>query len=490
MKMEQLENKREYYSQAERLANSQSLEEANAISQDYKYGFRDDVEAVFKTERGLNEDIVRQISKAKNEPEWMTEFRLKAYKTFMSMPFPTWGPDLSKVDFNSFYYYFNPAEKRGVETWDDVPQKIKDTFQKLGIPEAEQKYLAGVSTQYESEVVYNKIHDELREKGVIFLDTDTGLKEHPELFKKYFSKLVPIADNKLAALNSACWSGGSFIYVPKGVKLDQPLQSYFRINSEQMGQFERTLIIVDDDADLHYIEGCTAPKYSTDALHSGVIEIFVGKRARCRYTTIQNWSDNVLNLVTQRSIVDEDGSMEWVDGNIGARTTMKYPACYLKGEGAKGTVISVAVAGEGQTQDNGARMIHMAPNTSSSIISKSVSRNGGNATYRGTVDHAKNAHNSKTHVECDTLILDEKSKSDTIPANRIHNGSSELSHEATVSKVSEEQLFYLQSRGISEEKATEMIIMGFIEPFTRELPMEYAIELNQLMKLDMSASQG
>ena len=481
---------RERYSQAKRLAESQSLEEANAISQEYKYGFRDEVEAVFKTERGLSEAVVRQISAAKNEPEWMLEFRLKALEQFNRMPFPSWGPDLSVVDFNSFYYYFNPAERRGVESWDEVPDKIKDTFEKLGIPEAERKYLAGVSTQYESEVVYNKIHDELKEKGVIFLDTDSGLREHEELFRQYFGKLVPPADNKLAALNSACWSGGSFIYVPKGVKLDQPLQSYFRINSEQMGQFERTLIIVDDEADLHYIEGCTAPKYSTDSLHSGVIEIFVGKKARCRYTTIQNWSDNVLNLVTQRSIVDDYGSMEWVDGNIGARTTMKYPACYLKGEGAQGTVISVAVANEGQHQDSGARMIHMGKNTTSSIISKSISRNGGNATYRGTVDHGPQATGAKTHVECDTLIIDEKSKSDTIPTNRIRNGSSTLEHEATVSKVSEEQLFYLMSRGISEEKATEMIVMGFIEPFTRELPMEYAVELNQLMKLDMSASQG
>ncbi|MDO5733116.1 MAG: Fe-S cluster assembly protein SufB [Eubacteriales bacterium] len=477
-------------SQAERLAQSKSLEEAQAITTEYRYDFVDEVEAVFKTDRGLSADIVRQISEAKGEDAWMRDFRLKAYETFMAMPYPSWGPDLSKIDWNSFYYYFNPAEERSVESWDDVPEKIKETFNKLGIPEAEQQYLAGVSTQYESEVVYSKIHEELEEKGVIFTDTDTGLKRYPELFKKYFSKLVPPGDNLIAALNSACWSGGSFIYVPKGVKLDQPLQSYFRINSERMGQFERTLIIVDEGADLHYIEGCTAPRYSSDALHSGVIEIFVGKNARCRYTTIQNWSDNVLNLVTQRSIVEEGGQMEWVDGNIGARTTMKYPACYLKGAGARGTVISVAVAGEGQCQDSGARMIHLGPNTSSSIISKSLSRNGGNTTYRGTVDIGKNAVNAKTRVECDTLILDPLSKSDTIPSNRVHNGSSQLEHEATVSKVSEEQLFYLMSRGISEEKAMEMIVMGFIEPFTRELPMEYAIELNQLMKLDMSASQG
>jgi FeS assembly protein SufB len=458
-------------------------------SEEYQYGFNDGDVGVLKFEKGISEDIVRKISQIKEEPSWMTEFRVAAYQKFIEMPLPTWGADLSKIDFADMYYYLKPSD-RVTNDWDDVPEKIKNTFDRLGLPEAEQKYLAGVATQYESEMVYHNIHQELAEKGVIFCDPETAIKEHPELFRKYFSKLVALDDNKLAALNSAVWSGGSFIYVPPGVKIDQPLQSYFRINAENMGQFERTLIIVDEGADLHYVEGCTAPNYSTDALHAAVVEIFVEKNARCRYTTIQNWSDNVYNLVTKRAICETGASMEWIDGNIGAGTTMKYPACVLKGDYSSGTTISIAVAGQNQHQDAGAKMIHLGKHTSSTIISKSLSRNGGNVTYRGIVEHAPAAEFAFSHIECDTIIMDAVSKSDTIPYNNIKNGTSTLEHEAKVSKVSEEQLFYLMSRGLSEEKATEMIVLGFIEPFTRELPMEYAVELNQLLKLEMEGSIG
>ncbi|MGL5041630.1 MAG: Fe-S cluster assembly protein SufB [Culicoidibacterales bacterium] len=458
-------------------------------SEDYQYGFNDGEVGILKLDRGINESIVRQISKIKDEPEWMTDFRVSAYNEFMNSPLPTWGGDLTKINFDEMYYYLKPSE-RSETSWEDVPDKIKDTFNKLGLPEAEQKYLAGVATQYESEMVYHSLHQELADQGVIFCDPETGLREHPELFKKYFSKLIPHTDNKFAALNSAVWSGGSFIYVPKGVKIDQPLQSYFRINSENMGQFERTLIIVDEGADLHYVEGCTAPTYSTDALHAAVVEIFVEKGGRCRYTTIQNWSDNVYNLVTKRAICEEGASMEWIDGNLGAGLTMKYPAVILKGDYSKGTTISIAVAGANQHQDAGAKMIHLGKHTSSSIISKSVSRKGGNVTYRGIVEHGVNADYAHSNIECDTLILDELSKSDTIPYNRIKNGTATLEHEAKVSKVSEEQLFYLMSRGLTEEKATEMIVLGFVEPFTRELPMEYAVELNQLLKMEMEGSIG
>jgi Fe-S cluster assembly protein SufB len=452
-------------------------------TEEYVYGFNDGDVSVFKTDKGINSDIVREISRIKNEPEWMLEYRLKALAKFEEMPLPSWGVDLSNIDFNEYTYYIKPSDKQ-TNTWEEVPSEIKDTFEKLGIPEAERKFLAGVTTQYESEVVYHNMLKEVEEKNVIFLDTDTGLKTHPELFKKYFDTVIPYTDNKFSALNGACWSGGSFIYVPPGVTLDKPLQSYFRINSERMGQFERTLIIVDKGASIHYVEGCTAPIYSKDSLHTGVVEIVVMEGASCRYTTIQNWSTNILNLVTQRAKVEKNGSMEWVDGNIGSSKTMKYPTCVLAGEGAKGTCITIAVAGPGQVLDSGAKMIHLAPNTSSNIISKSVARAGGKVNYRGLVQHLPKALHAKSYVECDTLILDRLSTSDTIPTNYMRNADSIIEHEATVSKISEEQLFYLMSRGLTEKQATEMIVMGFIEPFSRELPMEYAVELNQLIKLD------
>lgn len=456
---------------------------------EYKYGFHDEDVSLYNTGKGLTREVVEEISRIKNEPDWMLEYRLKAFETFEKLENPKWGPDLSEINFDEYTYYIKPSEKQETN-WENVPETIKNTFDKLGIPEAEQKYLAGVHTQYESEMVYGNMLKEVEEKGVIFLDTDTALKECPELFKKYFGTIVPPSDNKYAALNSCVWSGGSFIYVPKGVKLDKPLQSYFRINSEQMGQFERTLIIVDEGADVHYVEGCTAPKYSKDSLHAAVVEIFVHENARCRYSTVQNWSNNILNLVTKRAKVMKDGLMEWIDGNIGSRITMKYPACILAEEGARGMTVSIAVAGEDQIQDAGAKMIHLAPNTSSNIISKSISRNGGAVNYRGTVRHGKNAINAKSKVECDTLILDAISKSDTVPTNIVENNRSIIEHEATVSKVSEEQLFYLMSRGLTKSQATEMIVMGFLEPFTRELPMEYAVELNQLLKLNMEDSIG
>lgn len=456
---------------------------------DYKYGFKNEDVSITSTGKGLNEDVIREISKLKNEPEWMLEFRLKAYKLFKQLPLPSFGPDLSNLDFDSFTYFIRPSEK--VEnSWEKVPEKIKETFDKLGIPEAEQKYLAGVSTQYESEVVYHNMLKEVQDKGVIFLDTDSALKACPELFKKYFNSVVPVGDNKFSALNGAVWSGGSFIYVPKGVHLEKPLQSYFRINNEKSGQFERTLIIVDEGADVHYVEGCTAPTYSKESLHAAVVEIIILKGGKCRYSTVQNWSNNIVNLVTKRALVMENAQMEWIDGNIGSQVNMKYPACILAGRGAKGTCISVAVASHNQYQDAGARMIHLAPDTVSTIISKSIVRNGGVANYRGTVRHTKNAINCRSHVECDTLILDNISRSDTIPTNEVMNDESFIEHEATVSKISEDQLFYLMSRGISEKDATQMIIMGFIEPFSRELPMEYAVELNQLIKMDMEGSVG
>ena len=459
------------------------------FQEDYKYGFKDKDTSIVNTGIGLTEDVVRQISKLKDEPEWMLEFRLKAFRAFQEMPMPSFGPDLSMLNFDS-YTYFTRMANGEAKSWDDVPETVKNTFQKLGIPEAEQKYLAGVSTQYESEVVYHNMLKEVEEKGVIFLSTDMGLKLYPEIFKKYFGTVVPIRDNKFSALNGACWSGGSFVYVPKGVHLEKPLQSYFRINNEKTGQFERTLIIVDEGADVHYVEGCTAPSYSKESLHSGVVEIIVLKNAKCRYSTVQNWSTNIVNLVTQRAICYEGASMDWIDGNVGSGTNMKYPAVILAGEGAKGTCISIAVAGKGQYQDAGSRMIHLASNTSSTIISKSIVKGGGVANYRGTVRHMKNAKNCRSHVECDTLILDEQSFSDTIPNNEVKNNTSYIEHEATVSKISEDQLFYLMSRGISEKDATQMIIMGFIEPFSKELPMEYAVELNQLIKMDMEGSVG
>ena len=461
-----------------------------ASQDDYKYGFHDDnVKTVLETGKGLTEEIVRQISAWKNEPEWMCEFRVKAFHQFEKMEMPNWGPDLSEIDFQDFTYYkkvSNEAER----SWEDVPEEVKNTFEKLGIPEAEKKYLAGVTTQYESEAVYHNMLDEVREKGVLFLDIDSALKEYPDIFKKYFATIVPASDNKLAALNSAVWSGGSFIYVPKGVKLEKPLQSYFRINSESMGQFERSIIIGDDGAECSYVEGCTAPQYSKDSMHAAVVEVFVGKGAKCRYSSVQNWSGNILNLVTKRAKVEEHGTMEWIDGNIGSRISMKYPACILAGEYAHGLCISIAVGSKNQFQDTGAKMIHLAPHTTSSIVSKSVSRNGGVTNFRDWIRFTPKAENSRTKIECDTLILDNKSRSDTIPLNINDCDSATIEHEAKVSKISEEELFYLMSRGLSEAQATEMIVMGFLEPFTRELPMEYAVELNQLMKIDFTNSIG
>ena len=459
------------------------------LSTDYEYGFHDKDVSVFNTGKGLNEEVVRTISKAKKEPEWMLDIRLKAYHSFVEQKNPDWGPDLSHINFDDYIYYIKPSEKEE-HNWDEVPETIRNTFNKLGIPEAEQKYLAGVSTQYESEVVYHNMLEEVQENGVIFLDTDTAVKTCPDLVKDYFGKVVPYTDNKYAALNTAVWSGGVFIYVPPGVHLEKPLQSYFRINTMQMGQFERTLIIVDEGADINYVEGCTAPVYSKDSLHAAVVEIFVKKNAHCRYSTVQNWSSNILNLVTQRAIVSENGHMEWVDGNIGSHINMKYPCTILAEPYSKGTAISIAVGSQGQKQDTGSKMIHLAPHTKGTMISKSVARNGGEVNFRGWVRMNKNADHSKCKVECDTLILDEKSRSDTVPLNILQNETSQIEHEATVSNVDEEQLFYLMSRGLTEEQATEMIVMGFLEPFTRELPMEYAVELNQLLKLDMSNSIG
>lgn len=464
--------------------------EIEALSQqEYQYGFSDERENVYQTNRGLSEEIVREISKQKNEPEWMLNLRLKAYHKFCEMPMPSWGPNLSNLDFDNTIYYVKATDK--VEkSWDDVPEDVKQTFEKLGIPEAEAKYLSGVSTQYDSEVVYENMLKEVEEKGIIFMDTDSALKKYPELFKEYFAKLVPMSDNKFAALNTAVWSGGTFIYIPKNVKLDMPLQAYFRINTKDMGQFERTLIIVDEGADVHYLEGCTAPNYSSDSLHAAVVEIYIKDNAHCRYTTIQNWSNNVYNLVTKRAKVEANGHMEWIDGNLGSGITMKYPCCILNGDSAKGTCISVAFAKDQQILDAGAKMIHLAPHTSSKIISKSIGHNGGEVSYRGIVKHAKNAINAKSSIECDTILMDDKSKSDTIPINIIDNDTSSIAHEATVSKINDEQLFYLMSRGLSEEQAIQMIIMGFIDEFSKELPMEYAMELNQLINLEMEGSIG
>lgn len=456
---------------------------------DYKYGFNTEIKPTIDIGKGLTEEKVRQISKIKNEPEWMTEFRVESYHKFMELKNPKWGPDLSEIDFQDITYYKTYTD--GVKnTWDEVPDKIKETFERLGIPEAERQYLGGVVGQFDSEAAYSATEEELTELGVIFVDADTGLREYPEIFKEYFSTVVPNDDNKYAALNSAVWSGGTFIYVPKGVRVSKPLQSYFRLNAEQQGQFERTLIVVDEGAHLHYIEGCTAPTYSKDSLHNANVEIIVKKNATCRYTTIQNWSDNVYNLVTKRAHVHAHGHMEWIDGNLGSKITMKYPSCILLEEGAKGSTISIAFAGAKQWQDAGARMIHLAPNTTSNIISKSISRAGGAVNYRGKVFFGKNAKGSKSNIECDTIILDGESTSDTIPLNVVKNSEVFLQHEATVSKISEDQLFYLMSRGLTEEQAVEMIVMGFIEPFSKELPMEYAIELNQLIKLEMEGSLG
>lgn len=459
------------------------------FKKDYEYDFKDDISSLESTGKGLSLDVIKAISAAKNEPEWMLEYRLKSYEQFLKLPFPCFGPDVSNLNFDS-YTYFTRYVKGEEQSWDKVPETIKNTFNKLGIPEAEQKYLSGAATQYESEMVYHNMLEEVEKKGVIFMSTDMALKLYPDLFKEYFGTVVKSNDNKFSALNGACWSGGSFIYVPKGVKLDKPLQSYFRINNQKTGQFERTLIICDEGSDVHYVEGCTAPIYSEDSLHAAVVEIIIKKNAKCRYSTVQNWSNNIINLVTKRAVCYENAIMEWIDGNIGSEINMKYPGTILRGDGSKGTCISIAVAKGGQYQDAGARMIHEGKNTSSQIISKSIVRGGGVSNYRGTARIMKNATNSKTHIECDTLILDDISKSDTIPTNECFNNSSFLEHEATVSKINEDQLFYLMSRGISKKEAIQMIVMGFIEPFSKELPMEYAVELNQLMKLDMDGSVG
>lgn len=455
----------------------------------YKYGFRDPDVSIFKTRKGLDGEVVEQISHIKGEPQWMLEFRLKALEHFQTRPMPTWGGDISGLDLNEIYYYVRPTEGEA-RSWDDVPDAIKETFDRLGIPEAEQKFLAGVGAQYESEMVYHSVQEHLEKMGVIFISIEDGLRHHEDLFREHFNKVVPFNDNKFTALNSAVWSGGSFVYIPPGVKVDLPLQAYFRLNVANMGQFERTLIIVDEGANMHYVEGCTAPTYTTSSLHSGVIEIVVKKGARCRYTTIQNWSNNVYNLVTQRAIVHEDATMEWVDANIGSRLTMKYPACYLVGEKAHGEILSMAFAVGGQHQDAGGKMIHAAPNTTSKITSKSISKGGGRSSYRGLVKVYKKAVGSRSKVVCDALLLDPQSRSDTYPYIEVDGDDVSVGHEASVSKVGEDQLFYLMSRGLSEEEATTMVVSGFIEPLVKELPMEYAVEMNRLIQLQMERSIG
>ncbi len=465
------------------------IEQQKAIVGDYQYGFHDEENYVYKSERGLDRDKVAQISKMKGEPEWMLDFRLKAYDHYLERPMPTWGGDLTGIDFDDIYYYIRPAEKQG-KTWDEVPEYIKNTFEKLGIPEAERKFLAGVGAQYESEVVYHSLREDLEKLGVIFLDMDSAVREHPELVKQYFGTVIPYNDNKFAALNSSVWSGGSFIYVPEGVRVEVPLQAYFRINAENMGQFERTLIICAPNSYVHYVEGCTAPTYSTDSLHSAVVEIIVQEGARCRYTTIQNWSKNVYNLVTKRAVAYKNATMEWVDGNLGSKLTMKYPAVWLMEEGARGEILSVAFASDDQHQDAGGKVVHAAPNTSSQIISKSISKGTGRSSYRGLVKVHKGAENVRSNVICDALLLDETSRTDTYPYMEIEEERVSIGHEATVSKVAEEQIFYLQSRGLSEDEAMSMIVNGFIEPIAKELPLEYAVELNRLIQLEMEGSVG
>jgi Fe-S cluster assembly protein SufB len=464
---------------------------AENLDMDYsQYDFKDSTEMyVHLSKKGLSKDTVIEISKMKKEPQWMLDFRLRSYEIFMQKPMPTWGGDLSVIDFQNIYYYAKASEK--VEkNWDDVPDNVKATFDKLGIPEAEKKFLAGVGAQYESEVVYHSLREDLAKQGVLFLDTDAALIEHPELFKKYFGKIIPPEDNKFAALNSAVWSGGSFIYVPPGVHIDMPLQAYFRINAENIGQFERTLIIVDEGAEVHYIEGCTAPVYSSESLHSAVVELVALKDAKLRYTTIQNWSSDVYNLVTKRAYAHEGALVEWIDGNIGSKLTMKYPGIYLMGERAHGETLSIAFAGKGQHQDTGAKMVHLAPNTTSKVTSKSVSRLDGRSTYRGMLHVAKGATGVKSTVRCDALLLDDTSKTDTYPYMEINQEDATITHEATVGKIGDEQIFYLMSRGFNEEEALSLIVNGFMEPFTKELPMEYAVELNRLIKLEMDDSVG
>ncbi len=455
-----------------------------------KYGFHEAENYSFKSRRGLDLDIVKDISRMKQEPEWMTDFRIRSYEAFEAKPMPNWGSEvLGQIDFNNIFYYIKPTDGQS-KTWEDLPSEIKNTYDRLGIPEAEKKYLAGVGAQYESEVIYHSLAKDLESKGVLFKDTDSALREHPELFRQYFGTIIPYTDNKFAALNSSVWSGGSFIYVPPGVKIDMPLQAYFRINAKNVGQFERTLIIVDEGAEVHYVEGCTAPVYSSDSLHSAVVEIIVKKGGRCRYTTIQNWSTNVYNLVTKRAAAYEGATMEWVDGNLGSKLTMKYPAVYLMEEGAHGEILSIAFAGKGQHQDAGGKVVHAAPNTTSKIVSKSISQHGGRTSYRGLLKVYKNAVNSKSSVVCDALLLDEKSRSDTYPYIEIDNDQVNIGHEASVSKIGEEQLFYAMSRGVSEEDASSMVVSGFIEPLVKELPMEYAMEMNRLIALQMEGTVG
>ena len=464
-------------------------EHLQQLARGYRFDWKDESHSVYTPERGLSARVVEEISERKGEPDWMRRFRLKALKHFDRRPMPWWGADLSDIDFDNIYYYIKPTEGQA-QTWDDLPEDIKGTWDKLGIPEAEKKYLGGVSAQYESEVVYHKIKKELDDIGVLFTDMDTALREHPDLVKEYFGTIIPPNDNKFAALNSAVWSGGSFIYVPPGVHVDIPLQAYFRINKENMGQFERTLIIADEGSYVHYVEGCSAPIYTSDSLHSAVVEIIAKKGSRVRYTTIQNWSTNVYNLVTKRAAAYEDAVMEWVDGNIGSKVTMKYPSIYLLGKGARGEVLSVAYAGKGMHTDAGGKAVHVAPYTTSVINSKSVSKDGGRTGYRGLIRVEPDAHHAKSTVRCDALILDETSRSDTYPYIEVEEETAALAHEATVSKVGEDQLFYLMSRGLSEADATAMIVNGFIEPITRELPMEYAVELNRLVELQMEGSVG
>ena len=464
------------------------LLDTTAVGEINKYDFITPAHEVFRAERGLNAKIVAQISEMKKEPAWMRDFRLRSLKIFESKVMPRWGGDIG-INFQDIYYYLKPTDKQG-RTWDDVPQDIKDTFDRLGIPEAEKKYLAGVKAQFESEVVYGSLQEDLGKKGVLFTDTDTALRDHPDLLREYFGKIIPPEDNKFAALNSAVWSGGSFIYVPPGVKIEFPLQAYFRINAEQMGQFERTLIIVDEGAEIHYVEGCTAPMYTTESLHSAVVEIVVKKHGRCRYTTIQNWANNIYNLVTKRAMAYEDSLMEWIDGNLGSRLTMKYPAVYMMEPGARGEILSIAFSSKGQHQDAGAKVVHCAPNTKSRIISKSISKNGGRSSYRGLCKVEKGATGCKSNVVCDALILDPQSRSDTYPYIEVEESDVQIEHEASVSRIGEEQLFYLMSRGLSEAESSSMIVSGFIEPLIKELPMEYAVEMNRLIELQMEGSVG
>lgn len=459
------------------------------INTEYQYGFHDDIKPTFKARKGLDEEVINQMSDIKEEPDWMRQYRLNAYQIFKQKPMTKWGGDLSQLDFDDIYYYVK-ASDRSERSWDDVPEDIKRTFDRLGIPQAERKFLAGVGAQYDSEVVYHSMVEELEKIGVIFLDTDTAVKEHPDLVKKYFGTIIPSADNQFAALNSAAWSGGSFVYVPPGVKVEYPLQAYFRINSENMGQFERTLIIADEGSQVHYVEGCTAPTYSSESLHSAVVEIVCMKGSRVRYTTIQNWANNVYNLVTKRALAYEDAQMEWVDGNLGSKLTMKYPSVYMMEPGARGEILSIAFATQGQHQDAGAKVYHCAPHTTSQITSKSISKDGGRSSYRGWVDVAKGAKGCKSHVVCDALLLDKDSRSDTYPVIEIGENDTNIEHEARVSKIGEEQLFYLMSRGLSEEEASTMIVNGFIEPLVKELPMEYAVEMNRLIQLQMEGSVG